>query len=900
MARTITTSTTGGVTLTGPTDTPLGVLSGVTVSNDPGSAILGALPGYYAISNAGAVLSTGTTAGGGNGIALAGGGSVANLTGARIAGYGFGVSIAGTGSLANQGTIAATRTLGPGYSYIGGQFIPVSAGAYLGGGSVSNAQGGVISGVFEGVALGGGGTLINAGSVGASATANSVGLLLPAGGALTNLSGGVVAGGNYGILGTGAIVVSNQANATLAGSAYGVFGFRATGSVTNLGTINGGRFTGVYLGKGGTITNLTGAGTGYIAGGLDGVLVQGGAATVTNQGTIRNQTLFTTQTYVFGAVILANGGGVTNSGSIISGSHGVRIAATPGTVVNSGLISSARTVLGGAAVNLTAGGSVSNSGTIRSSFYGVAILNDTGTVTNSGTIFSNRTQAGAGIALVGGGSATNAAGGFITGEWIGVQFGTFGQTGTAAAGTLVNQGTIAASDGANGAAVWMHGPGIILNDVNAVIEGDTNGTIVGGPLNGGPAGAFGIVAYYQTTLINRGTIGGTNFAFDAANGNTAISVGNLIEMAPGAKFTGAVKGAARASDAALSTLELLSGASAGVVTNFGTTVASAGHIIGYVNIGHVAIDSGARWTLGGTVSASTRLDFAPGGSGALTLANPTLVQGTITGFGAGETLSLAGLTDVTGVTLSASGNVLTVTESAGPGLTLHFDPAQSFAGKFAASTAAGATNLTLACFAAGTAIRTDAGPIAVEDLRAGMRALTLRGEAREIVWIGRRGVDCARHPDPASVWPVRVRADAFGPGTPSRDLWLSPDHAVFVEGALIPVRHLVNGDTIQRVAVPAVTYFHIELPAHDVILAEDLPVESFLASGDRDSFADGEGPVRLFPDFGARAWEMAGCAPLIVTGPVLELARARLARNAAAIAADVGRGISLPVRRGLG
>jgi hypothetical protein len=149
-----------------------------------------------------------------------------------------------------------------------------------------------------------------------------------------------------------------------------------------------------------------------------------------------------------------------------------------------------------------------------------------------------------------------------------------------------------------------------------------------------------------------------------------------------------------------------------------------------------------------------------------------------------------------------------------------------------------------------------------------------------VVWIGSRNVDCARHPAPETVWPVRVAAGAFGEGRPVRDLWLSPDHAVFVDGVLVPVRCLVNGGTIRRVVVPAVTYYHVELPEHDVILAEDLPVESYLDTGDRGNF-EGQDVVRLFPDFCARlrpeaalVWETKGCAELVIAGERLEGVRA--------------------------
>ena len=70
------------------------------------------------------------------------------------------------------------------------------------------------------------------------------------------------------------------------------------------------------------------------------------------------------------------------------------------------------------------------------------------------------------------------------------------------------------------------------------------------------------------------------------------------------------------------------------------------------------------------------------------------------------------------------------------------------------------------------------------------------------------------------MWPVRVSAGAFGPGRPHSDLLLSPDHAVYVGEVLIPIKHLINGSTIVQVPMARVTYHHLELPAHDVLLAD--------------------------------------------------------------------------------
>jgi hypothetical protein len=189
--------------------------------------------------------------------------------------------------------------------------------------------------------------------------------------------------------------------------------------------------------------------------------------------------------------------------------------------------------------------------------------------------------------------------------------------------------------------------------------------------------------------------------------------------------------------------------------------------------------------------------------------------------------------------------------------------------------------LNVTCFAAGTRIATERGEVAVEALREGDRVQLVVGSAREIVWIGQRIVDCSRHPRPKQVWPVRIAAGAFGTGLPHRDLLLSPDHAVYVGEVLIPVKYLINGSSIAQVPVDEVTYYHVELPQHAVLLAEGLPTESYLDTGNRGNFANGDGHVALYPDFASRVWEAGGCAPLMVTGPDVDAAKQMVAALAA-------------------
>ena len=197
--------------------------------------------------------------------------------------------------------------------------------------------------------------------------------------------------------------------------------------------------------------------------------------------------------------------------------------------------------------------------------------------------------------------------------------------------------------------------------------------------------------------------------------------------------------------------------------------------------------------------------------------------------------------------------------------------------------------MTATCYAAGTRIRTARGEVPVERLREGDMALTVSGSTQPIGWIGHRRVDFRRRPNRQRFLPVRVAADAFGQGLPERDLVLSPDHAVFVENVLIPIRHLVNDSTIVQIDCDTITYYHVELPRHDVLLAEGMPAESYLEAGARNAFANFDGAIQLHPDFApprdhyAMLWESEGYAPLVVSGEPLDRARRNLARQAALI-----------------
>ena len=142
------------------------------------------------------------------------------------------------------------------------------------------------------------------------------------------------------------------------------------------------------------------------------------------------------------------------------------------------------------------------------------------------------------------------------------------------------------------------------------------------------------------------------------------------------------------------------------------------------------------------------------------------------------------------------------------------------------------------CFLAGTRIATPEGGVAVETLQPGDLVLTADGRSVPVRWIGRRALATPFVPAPQR--PVCIAAGALGDGLPARHLRLTPDHALFLDGLLVQAGALVNVAAVRRMSAgelgPRFEVFHIETAAHELILAEGAPAETFLAHVGRHRF----------------------------------------------------------------
>jgi hypothetical protein len=187
------------------------------------------------------------------------------------------------------------------------------------------------------------------------------------------------------------------------------------------------------------------------------------------------------------------------------------------------------------------------------------------------------------------------------------------------------------------------------------------------------------------------------------------------------------------------------------------------------------------------------------------------------------------------------------------------------------------------CLMRGSLIDTDMGAVAVEDLKAGDLVRTIEGSFKPVRFVRHEThVRSAGGRWSSAVAPVRIRQDAFARGMPSRDLLVSPLHAILVDGYLIQAETLVNGLSIVQDEFEADTidYFHIECDDHEIVFAEGLAVETMLTRS-----AQARDAYRL--SFGVEpADERDACLPILGYRSGRQAA-AGLLRHAASVFIDV-------------
>ena len=782
---------------------------------------------------------------------LVNGGSV-SLTGGSVI---VGVSSGSSGTLTVGGT---------------GSAAVLSLGAAEGGLTVGQAGSGLAQ-----LLTGGEITLNGTGGIGVGQTSGAVGTLVVNGGSLSETASGKGFSIGQSSGATGLVQVSNGSitqGTSSNGMAAGLGG-SGTLEVMNAGTVTlvGGLGVGVSAGASGSVdvsgagASLQVTGTGYLSVGFGGT----GIMTIGSLGQVTSSAGISLGGTTGGqGTLTVTGGTLTGTGPMLIGNAGtgaVTIGASgsiglTGTTGNSVSIGSNLNGSGSLDVNsgqlgisgegLFVGGqgsgsvTVENAGTITGTLSSGPALDISGsnaatvTVTGSSSLLQISGQMVIGDSTGGALSVTSGAvvdGGTSTID-VGNQSGGAGTVTVSGLGATLKGGTLnlANVSGASGTLTLDSGGTISVGTLNAAGVTMLNGGLLTASsqiqfLSGGTISGFGTVS---TPQFNAGTI--------TATGGTLDVTGGTIFFAP---VFDIVSGAALWLDSATDT----------------------------VNVPSVTFDTGA--------SAEKLIFGTPQASDGLGIAN--WQNGDLLEFSNGATATNAFMqngntlvVDVTGAGATSSYNFTNVGLAGGtsPVFTVGTDAGSGYSYVELVS-----------CFVPDTCIRTTQGDVPVQSLAIGDEVVTASGETRPVRWIGHRRIDLTRHPAPELARPIRIQTDAIADGVPARDLLLSPDHAVLLDGMLVPVRLLVNGASIvQETDWPSVTYFHVELDAHDILLAENLPAESYLDTGNRGMFDNAADPLLLHPfctnDQARR--EAESCAPFATDPAWTERVWRRLAVRA--------------------
>lgn len=612
-------------------------------------------------------------------------------------------------------------------------------------------------------------------------------------------------------------LVINGGGATIdgAGTYRGFFAYAGSLTLNNLTVRN----TVARGGAGGAGATPGGGGAG-LGGGL--FVNTGAAVTLANVNFINDQAIGGAAGAA-GTIGIGGGGGLGGAGGNAGawsalprngGGGGIGVAATGGSSGSGG----PGIVIGGAAANPGTGNRIAG-GTAGAygGGGGAAGIITTGGGRGGSRTYSGQSGSGGLGGSFGGGAGSAEGAGFgggganSAGGWGG------GGSGANGGGFGGGAGVAGGAGGGLGAggAVFVAQGGVLLVGPGSLSGGSVapgaGGTSTGGSGGSGTAGsAFGSGIFVQ---------GSNTVTLDPAPGQT-LTIGDVIADQSGSD-PGNVFGQP--------------GAGALLVTGGGTvTLSQSNSFTGGVTI---ADGSTLLFNASGAAGSGT-IDFAAS-SGTLAVSSVVPSVGFVANFGSGDVVDALGLAG-DAPTYDPIGNILTLGGAAGI-FSVTFAPGHNYqAAAFQVMNSGTDALLTYtACYLAGTRIATPSGEVAIENLRVGEHVQLAAGGTAPVLWLGHRELDCTPHPCPCEVWPVRIAANAFGPGRPARPLWLSPDHAVSTDGVLIPVRYLVNGATIVQVPMGTVEYWHLELSAHDVVLAEGLTCESYLDTGNRAAFESG-------------------------------------------------------------
>lgn len=690
------------------------------------------------------------------------------------------------------------------------------------------------------IVSGGGTLLLDSGALGLSARVLSSGIAQVQGGAI--LSGAVVSGTNaylatYGNAGGTAVT----SGATLQDGGRQDVGalWQNLGPIVSRGPARAddtyiGNRSNQWVGTGGVASRslVASGGTLILDAGGNGwnpTILSGGTGSVRNGGMVSGSLVSS------GGTLTIQGGGTGTNDQILPGGTGIVQAGA--TEIVSGGIASGMTVQAGASAFVQAGGTAIDfvaSGAVRVATYG---SNGVPAVTSS-----LRLKAGA---------------------WqdVGIDWGV-GRGPAIAYDTQIESGSYQWVDSGGTAArtVVSAGGGLQIGSSglarNATVLAGASAVVAGG----------GIFADGQ--IKSGASLSGSAGALWAGNNTIAgvVSGGSVIDQG---------------------VLEILSGGTArdlSVVSGGSLQIDAGGKLSGLASLA-----PGASATLDGNAGGTINL----GGDGytRLTLTGTTSPTSIISGFNgespsASDQIILRDIpkSQILGVDFPDDDHVEFLL-SGNRRLRLAVPGAGKKPARYDLSEGPGNSTIFAVCFLAGTLIRTPEGERAVETLVPGDLVYVYhngRQETQCIKWVGHRSVESDESAGfELTQYPVRISAGALGDNVPYKDLLVTPEHCLFIDGALVPARMLVNGRSITHdTSLARYTYHHFETQTHSVVMADGMLSETYLDTGNRVNLMAGAGEISCDRATGGSPEGRAMAAPLGVSQEFVEPLWNRIAHRA--------------------
>lgn len=150
------------------------------------------------------------------------------------------------------------------------------------------------------------------------------------------------------------------------------------------------------------------------------------------------------------------------------------------------------------------------------------------------------------------------------------------------------------------------------------------------------------------------------------------------------------------------------------------------------------------------------------------------------------------------------------------------------------------------CYLKGTLILTKDGFVPIEKIKTGQRVVT-KGKiyknkyvdknanlkTEPIYWASKFKVTNLN----SKSRPICIKKDALAKNFPFQDLYVSPNHAIIIDGNMVLAKYMINDNTIyQDKECTDVEYYHLETESHSTIYANGVLSESYFGGNNRHIF----------------------------------------------------------------